>query len=317
MISRTMQAAGFQTTGAGSKAESLVAPAPAKKSGEMLVAVKFSVINPADLLVKSGAAKPMFADAQPPYWGGLEFAGIVESAGADDLFPEGTRVAGVSHFAGTGQGAHAEFVAVPITSVCEVPEGMPLEVAACVPMSGLTAMLAIDRMGAKAGDTIAVVGAAGSVGAFAVQIAAKRGIRTIAIVSEGDAGIARSFGATDIVVRGANWVDDVKALAPGGVKALLDTALVGDATLPAIADGGIMIALRGSHLPADPPRSIKTVLISVREYYERTDKLSELLEMVAAGPSPRIAETFPAVNANEAFTAAENTSVKGRVVLAF
>ncbi len=317
MMAKTMRAAGFNAIGPNAKAEVVEGPMPEPGANEVRIAVKFATINPADLLVKTGAAKPMFPDAPPPHWGGLEFAGIVESAGTGAKLAAGTRVAGVSHFAGTGRGAHAEYVVAPVSAIAEVPDGMPLDIACCVPMSGLTALLAVDHMSLNSGDAVAIVGAAGSVGAFAVEIAAKRGVRVIAVAGESDAGFIRSLGASDIVARGPDWIDHLKKRAPNGVTALLDTALVGDGCLPAIADNGTMIALRASHLPADPPRGIKAELISVREYYDRSDKLAGLLEMVAAGPRPRIARTFGIEDAGKAFDAAEDSSVKGRVLLAF
>ncbi|MEK8169072.1 hypothetical protein NKH77_02235 [Streptomyces sp. M19] len=62
-------------------------------------------------------------------------------------------------------------------ALAAVPDGLPGDVAAALPTSGMTALGAIDHMAVPEGGTLLVIGATGGVGTFAVQAAAARGIR--------------------------------------------------------------------------------------------------------------------------------------------
>ena len=84
---------------------------------------------------------------------------------------------------------------VPQGSVARVPEGTSLEAAATLPMNGLTVRLALDRLGLKPGQTLAVTGAAGAVGGYAVELGVSDGLRVIARGERDDAPL--SLGARE------------------------------------------------------------------------------------------------------------------------
>src|SRR5690606_28213240 len=73
--------------------------------------------------------------------------------------------------------------------------------AATLPLNGLTAAQALDRLGLRAGETLLVTGAAGAVGGFAVQLAAARGIRVVAVAGAEDEPLVRELGAELFVPR--------------------------------------------------------------------------------------------------------------------
>jgi NADPH:quinone reductase-like Zn-dependent oxidoreductase len=80
-------------------------------------------------------------------------------------------------------GAYAQQVAVPARSAVRTPVGASDAEAATLPMNGLTARLALDLLSLRPGQTVAVTGAAGAVGGYAVQLAKAGGLRVIADAS--------------------------------------------------------------------------------------------------------------------------------------
>src|SRR4029079_10948611 len=113
-----------------------------------------------------------------------------------------------------------ESVVVPSASVARAPEGSSLEQAATLPMNGLTVRLALDMLALRAGDTLAVTGAAGAVGGYAVEMGVADGLRVIAIASPGDEALLKKMGADAIVPRGDGAVAGVRAVGPDGVGGL-------------------------------------------------------------------------------------------------
>ncbi|HZP90683.1 MAG TPA: zinc-binding dehydrogenase [Actinomycetota bacterium] len=130
---------------------------------------------------------------------GWDLAGLVRVAASDGSGPrEGTRVVGW-----VPGGAWAELAAVRTGHLAEVPPEVDLETAATLPVAGLTALGLLALGGDLRGKRIAVTGAAGGVGRFAVQLAHAAGARVTAIVGspERTAGL-RALGADEIVVGG-------------------------------------------------------------------------------------------------------------------
>ncbi|KAG2429081.1 hypothetical protein HXX76_011321 [Chlamydomonas incerta] len=115
---------------------------------------------------------------------GCDVAGVVLEADADSKFKPGDRVAG-----DTGQalsdpwGTHAEFVSCPEGRLVRLPAGVSLEAAAALPVSGMTAWQALRGSMPLAGKRVLVLGGAGGVGHFAVQIAKSQGAYVAATCS--------------------------------------------------------------------------------------------------------------------------------------
>ncbi|MGY0055991.1 alcohol dehydrogenase catalytic domain-containing protein [Streptomyces sp. LZ34] len=141
-------------------------------------------------MVRRGVA--FVSDAEPPYVPGTEAAGVIEQIGPgvqSDL-SVGDRVVAVAVVSGT-HGAYAEHLVVPAESVVRAPRGASDAEAATPAMNGLTARMALDPLQLPAGATVAVTGAAGAVGGYAVQLAKADGLRVIADAAPTGAGIAR------------------------------------------------------------------------------------------------------------------------------
>jgi NADPH:quinone reductase-like Zn-dependent oxidoreductase len=188
--------------------------------------------------------------------------------------------------------------------------------AATLPMNGLTARLALDRLGLARGQTLAVTGAAGAVGGYVVQLASREGISVVAISRQEDEDLVRRLGADQFVARGDNFAAAVRELTGGGVDAVVDAAVTGREMLPAVRDGGRIVCLRA--FVGELDRGISTELISVRAYATESEKLRSLAELVEQGAlTLRVAETVAPDRAAHAHARLEASGLRGRLVLAF
>lgn len=290
-------------------------PDPEPAEGEIRIRVAAATVNPADLLFRSGGLASVIT-GEPPYVAGLEAAGTVDTVGPGARWRPGDRVAAMTTFIPDGRGAHADLVVVHGESAAAVPEGLGHAEAATIPMNGLTVRLALDTLALPAGASVVVSGAAGAVGGYATQLAAAEGLCVVAVAAAEDVELVRRLGAEHVVPRGPGAARAVRALLPGGADALVDAANVGGALLPAVRDGGRVVAVRA--FAGEPERGISIDLISVRAYLREPSKLEALMELASCGTlTPRIAATFPPADAAEAHRRLEAGGVRGRLVLDF
>jgi NADPH2:quinone reductase len=108
-------------------------------------------------------------------------------------------------------------VVAPAASVVAIPAGAGLEQAATLPMNGLTALRGLEMLGLAAGDTLAVTGAAGLLGASVIRLAREQGRRVIADAAPADEDLVRSVAPDVIVSRSDDFAAAVRAVVPGGV----------------------------------------------------------------------------------------------------
>ena len=292
-------------------------PAEPLGPGQLRIRVTAAAVNPTDTGLRSGSRaasdRPDGGVAVP----GMDVAGTVAEIGADvstDL-AVGDRVMAIVLPDGA-HGGYREDLVLPARSVVHVPAGACDVEASTLPMNGLTARQALDLLALQPGQVLAVTGAAGAVGGYAVQIAKAEGLTVIADASETDEGLVRDLGADVVVRRGADVADRFREQFPDGVDGLVDAALLGEAVLPALRDGGAMATVRG--YAGDGSRGLRVMPVSVRSYGEERDKLDGLREMVERGAiTLRVAETYPADRAADAHRRLEAGGTRGRLVLRF
>jgi synaptic vesicle membrane protein VAT-1 len=194
------------------------APDPTPSAGEVRIRVRAAGINFADILARLG----LYPDApKPPVVVGYEVAGHVESAGADVKgFSAGDRVVALTRF-----GGYSEVVTVPAAQCFHFPDELSDAEAAAVPVTYLTAAIALYKMAALgAGDTVLIHNAGGGVGIAAIQLARLRRTTIIATASAFKHAALRSFGVEHLIdYTAADVPEEVRKMTRGrGVDVILD-----------------------------------------------------------------------------------------------
>ncbi|MBY8862916.1 NADP-dependent oxidoreductase [Nocardia sp. CA2R105] len=311
-----MKAVGVTEFGGPEVLRVLELPIPAAGPSEIRIRVHAAAVNPIDTLVRQGIA--FVSDAEPPYVPGMEAAGVVDQVGegVDTDLEVGDRAMAIAVISGT-HGAYAEYLVVPAESVVRAPVGLTDVEAAALPMTGLTARMALDLLDLPAGATIAVTGAAGAVGGFVVQLAKANGFRVIADAAAKDEQTVKDLGGDVVLPRGEEFVELVLREVPGGVDGLVDTAGIAEFVSRAVRDGGrVASSVKGVQVPSD--RGIVSRNTFVPQYAREHGKLDGLRQLAEEGRiTPRVARTLPADQAAEAHRLREAGGIPGRVVLTF
>jgi NADPH:quinone reductase-like Zn-dependent oxidoreductase len=193
-------------------------PDPSPAAGEVRIRVRAAGINFSDVLSRLG----LYPDApKPPMVVGYEVAGHVDEIGAGVTgFALGDRVVALTRF-----GGYSETVVSPAESCFRVPPDLSDAEAAAVPVTYLTAALALYRMAAlSSGETVLVHNAGGGVGIAATQLARLRRARVIGTASPMKHAALRSFGVEHVIdYTHANVPEEVRRITRGrGVDVVLD-----------------------------------------------------------------------------------------------
>ncbi|MBY4127111.1 NADPH:quinone oxidoreductase family protein [Rhodococcus fascians] len=301
---------------------------PAPGDGSVVIEVHAAGVAFPDALLTRGLYqyKP-----ELPFVPGSEIAGIVRSAPADSGFLAGDRVAALT---GLSDGM-AEVAVVSPDTVFALPESVSLTAGAGLLFNDLTVHFALRERGRLAeGETVLVHGAAGGIGTSALRMAPVLGAsRVIAVVSsEAKADIARSAGATDVVLVDG-WKDAVKELTGGrGVDVVVDP-VGGDRftdSIRSLAPSGriLVLGFTGGEIPTVKVNRLLLNNVDVvgvgwgawwmtRPGYLAT-QWAEIEPLLADGslvaPEPSV---FPAAEAAAAIASLENRTAAGKVVLDF
>jgi NADPH:quinone reductase-like Zn-dependent oxidoreductase len=193
-------------------------PDPQPGGGEIRIRVRAAGINFADVLARLG----LYPDApQPPVVVGYEVAGHIEGVGRDVTgFSDGDRVVALTRF-----GGYADTVVVPASQVFHFPDELSDAEAAAVPVTYVTAAMALYRMAALApNETVLVHNAGGGVGLAATQLARLRRATVIGTASAFKHDALRRFGVEHAIdYRHADVAAEVRRITKGrGVDVILD-----------------------------------------------------------------------------------------------
>ncbi|HTK65423.1 MAG TPA: NADP-dependent oxidoreductase [Pseudonocardia sp.] len=319
-----VRAVGFMQFGGPEVLEELDIEETHAGPGEVRVKVSAVAVSPSDTMSRSGGVRdimlqidPNFQFPPPPYIVGWDAAGVVDEIGPDTDagLSVGDRVVAIADPM-TMRGAYMEYLVVPVGSVVAAPSNVDDEAACTLPMNGLTARLALDKLALPAGSTIAVTGSAGTFGGYVVELAKADGLRVIADASEADEELVRKLGADVVVRRGPEVAKAIREVAPDGVDALVDGSVQDDAVLDAVRNGGAIVTVRNYVGPDE--RGISWIPIYVNEYLTDRPRLDALARQVEAGQlTLRVAGTYPAEKAAEAHQRMQAGGVRGRLVLTF
>jgi NADPH2:quinone reductase len=205
---------------------------PVAGSGEVLVKIMASGINPLDLKIQSGQAA--HAKTVLPAILGIDMAGIVEAVGKGVAgFKIGDEVYGMAGGIAGVQGSLAEYAAFDADLLALKPANLTMKEAAALPLIFITAWEGlVDRAKVSKGKTVLIHGGAGGVGHIAVQIAKAFGAKVFATVNAKDFDLIASYGAIPIDFQNTPVQEYVDKYTQGeGFDIILDT--VGGAVLDA------------------------------------------------------------------------------------
>jgi NADPH:quinone reductase-like Zn-dependent oxidoreductase len=226
----------------------------------------------------------------------------------------GDQVYGVTNPRFTG--AYAEYAVASAAMVSSKPTSLTYVEAASVPVIAVTAWQALfDHAQVKAGQTVVIHGAAGNVGAYAVQLARRAGVRTIATASADDVAFLRNLGASKVIdFRTERFEEEVR-----DVDAVID--LVGGETqgrsFQVIRRGGKLISAVSppdQHLAQSAGVEAGFFLVNVTRQH-----LAEIAGLVDGGElRARVGAVLPFAEAREAHLMLEGLRPrpKGKIVLA-
>ena len=285
--------------------------------GEVRIRVRAAAVSPTDTSVRNGDRAEALRKDPPPYIPGMDAAGVIDEigAGAETDLAVGDAVMAMVIPTGS-HGAYRESIVLATDSVTRAPAGSTHDEAATLPMNGLTARQSLDQLALQPGQTVAVTGAAGCYGGYAVQLAKADGLRVIADASEVDEQLVRDLGADLVVPRGDDIAEQIRHVAPDGVDGLADGAVQNELAVGAVRDGGAFASVRG--WGGSGERGIVFHRTMVRDYDHGVDLLDRLRAQAEEGLiTLRVAATYTPERAAEAHRRLEAGGTRGRCVIVF
>jgi NADPH:quinone reductase-like Zn-dependent oxidoreductase len=292
-------------------------PVPLPGPSEVLIELHAAGVGVWDASVRDGSWKPA-GKPKFPLVPGTDGAGTVVLRGSRvRRFDVGDRV-WAYHYANPKGGFYAEYVAVDVAHVGNMPRRLDFEQAGAGATTGLTALQGIDdalRVGR--GENVLIFGATGAVGTLAIQFAKRRHARVIATASDKDgAELVRKLGADEVLdPRSSDAAERLQQLAPDGINAAL--VLAGSEILETCLDlvqhDGRIAYPNG--VSPEPRKRRKIQVIAYNA--EPGPKEFERLEHAAAQArlTVPIAETFPLEQAAKAHERLQQGHILGRIVL--
>lgn len=312
--------------------EDMPDPTPGKM--QVRIRVHAAGVNFPDTLI----IRDMYQMKPPrPFAPGGEVAGVVDAVGEGvDGLKEGDRVLGMSGF-----GGFATHVVLDAVKVVKIPDDMPYDEAACFVLTYGTSHHALkDRAEIKEGESLLILGAAGGVGAAAIELGKAAGAKVIAAVSsEEKAQFCKDLGADETIIYSRDMSDravqkefsnQIKKLSGGeGVDVVYD-AVGGDYAEPAVR----ALAWKGRFLVVGFPAGIPTIPLNLtllkgcqivgvfwgahtmREPANHAENMGDLFRMYSEGKiKPRVSASYPLEKAGEALQLLQDRKVLGKVVV--
>lgn len=306
-------------------------PRPEPGPGEVLVRVRATALNRADVLQREGRYPP--PAGAPPDIPGLEIAGEVAGHGSGATrWPSGARVFGI-----VGGGAHAEYVVTSQDALAAIPDGLSWQDAGAIPEAFITAHDAlVTQAGLAAAETVLIHAVGSGVGLAAVQVARAWGAIPFGTTRTADKiAAARVVGLEDGIVVGR----DLDVMGPAverwtsgrGIDVTLD--LVGGpyfiaSTKVAASRGRVMIVGSLGGATADFPLGlvlrkrlvIRGTVLRSRSLAEKVDATSrferEIVPLLATGKlSAVIDSVYPLDRIADAHRRMESNESVGKVVI--
>ncbi|MFI9255745.1 NADP-dependent oxidoreductase [Streptomyces sp. NPDC053069] len=280
-------------SGAEKEVALLELPEPSSPGpGQILVAVEAAGVGPWDELLNDAGWD---VGLHPPAALGVEGAGKVLAVGAGVTgFAVGDRVLAHEAPLPGGSGFWAERVLINADHAAACPLGLDAVHAAALPVNGLTAVQALEKLDLSRGQRLLITNGGGATGALAIQLAAAKGIEVTATASAAAAERVLGLGAMEVVdYHDPNWSAKVRG---GFDAALIIATSTADAALPLVRDGGRLCSLTSDAPPEE--RGITSGDLYVEP---NAAQLVQLAEQAAAGTLKLAPEPLPLSEGPAAF----------------
>ncbi|RIK43019.1 MAG: NADPH:quinone reductase [Chloroflexi bacterium] len=280
-------------------------PQPVPGNDEVLVRVRASSVNPIDGVIAAGHMQEMYS---LPITLGTDFSGDVVSVGreANHVQPEDA-VYGMS----LQRGTFAEFAAVKASGVARKPRSLDYVQAAAVPLTALSAWQTLfDLAKLQRGERLLIQGAAGGIGAFAVQMAKEKGAYVMGsdIPDKGD--FLRELGTDQVIDAMGERFEDVV----GHVDVVLD--LVGrdlvERSFNVLSPGGRYVTTIGK--PSQEEAQKRGIEAHTTFTQPTVEELTQIAQLIDAGKlKVFIGRTFPLEEAAAALEFKQEGVTPGKV----
>lgn len=240
---------------------------PTIQSNDILVEVKAASLNPIDYKMAQGHLKELL-DLDLPVTIGFDVSGVVVEKGNDVTgFKIGDEI--YARVPQEQMGTVAEFVTINADKVAKKPENISFEEASGLPLTGLTAIQALEKAGLKEDDRILIHAGSGGVGSFAIQYAKAKGAIVYTTTSSKNVDWVKALGADRVI---DYKEEDYKEVA-NNLDIVFDT-LGDDYTFDAfkiIKEGGVVTSIVG------PPDEESAKIMGIPDY-KLPEQLSNLIE---------------------------------------
>ncbi len=313
-----MKAIAIEQFGGPETLKAMDLPDPVAPENGLVIEVHATSVNPVDWRIREGLLKERIPHEFPliPGW---DAAGVVASVGAGvTRFVPGDRVYAYCRKPVIQWGTYCEAVAVDESAVALAPRTLSLAEAASMPLAALTAWQSLhDFARLQPGEHVAVLGGAGGVGGFAIQLARAAGATVYTTAQEPNHEYVRALGASIAVdYRHEDAVAALKQHRPDGFDVVMDCVGLADERLALTRVGGRLVSITTQ---PDPERALHH---SVKAGYvfvaPSGAQLAEVAHLVDAGAvrAPVIDEQpLTAAAAAEAQRRSREGHVRGKIVL--
>ncbi|WP_262314836.1 NADP-dependent oxidoreductase [Lacticaseibacillus parakribbianus] len=280
---------GFDQFGAPDVFRVVDAPQPTPKPGQVQLKVLGFGLNPYDASLRRGEQ----AESRPlpmPIVPGTELVGEITALGAAvQGFALGERVINYRPL-----GGYSDFVTASTNKIARIPATLALDVAAGLSQAGIAAFSLLQALSLRPGQTLAVVGASGAVGALTVQLARAAGLRVIAVASAANRAYLQEVGASVALAydQGTAWhhYQDTADAAVNAVKDGADNGVALALTKPT----GTLVTTAFAAVPKAPKPHVARLQLGSHGLVPAQDAFPTLVKLAEAGQlTLRIARAFP------------------------
>lgn len=281
--------------------------------GEVTVAVRAAGMNPADYKHFGPGQDPKLL----PLSIGYEVSGVIAAIGGGTQIASGGGAVGDEVVVFQVSDGYSSALNAPAVDVFAKPAALTFPQAANLLLVGTTAAETLDVVGLSTGETLLVHAAAGGVGTSVVQQALLLGATVVGTAAERDFEAARGFGATPVAY-GPGLEERVRAAAPGGIDAVIDTIGVDEAidvSLAVISDRERIVSTAA--FARAKPDGFQTVgANNPRSGPFRAAARPAVLELAAQGKlTVPIAATFALSETPQALQALQGAHPHGKLAL--